>query len=82
MLIDPSPLAVYQERIRREVLEGKPVAPWTMDEPRTPATPPYSRGEFTPISEEQLRVQFELGPLLSRHIYRGSSPPLQVSTWA
>jgi hypothetical protein len=82
VLIDPSPLAVYQDRIRREVLEGKPVAANTMNEPRTPDTPPYSRGTYTPVEGEQLRVQYDLGPLLSRHIYRGSSPPYQVSTWA
>lgn len=82
MLIEPSPLAVYQERIRREVAEGKPVAPWTLDEPRTPDTPASSRGTFTALDTETLRVEFELGPLLSRHIFRGSSRPLQVSTWA
>lgn len=100
VLIDPSPLHVYMERIRREVAEGKPVdaaqvvaetqrtpggqplAPWTMDEPRQPDTPEHSRGTYTPVADEQLRVDYQLGPLMSRHIYRGSSPPLHVSTWA
>jgi hypothetical protein len=74
------PLAERQAELHRASLQ--PPQPLDIEQKWHPMTPDYSRGTMTMVSDENLRIEVELGPLLVNHRFRGASPPLQVSVWA
>ena len=74
------PLAERQAQVRAAALQ--PPKPLDIEQKWHPETPEYTRGTYTMVNDESLRIEVELGPLLVNHRFRGVSPPLQVSVWA
>jgi hypothetical protein len=74
-----SPLAEYRAQLQQGFLT-RPIE--TPPQGRTPPTPPGSRGSFTLVDSEDLRIEVDLGPILVNHIFRGTSRALQVSVFA
>jgi hypothetical protein len=74
------PLAERQAQLRQAALQ--PPKPLDIEQKWHPETPAYTRGTYTMVNDEDLRIEVELGPLLVNHRFRGVSPPLQVSVWA
>ena len=75
----PSPLQDYRAQLRQGFID-RPSAPPGGEVP--PATPEYSRGRMTLLDQGDVRIELELGPLIVHHLFRGTSPALQVSVWA
>jgi hypothetical protein len=75
----PSPLAQYRAQLEQAMLVARPPQP--VHGFHAP-TPPYTHGEYTLIDDSNLRIVVELGPLLTHHVFRGSSPSTMVSVWA
>ncbi len=76
----PQPLAERLAQVRAAALQ--PPKPLDIEQKWHPETPDYTRGTYTMVNDESLRIEVELGPLLVNHRFRGVSPPLQVSVWA
>jgi hypothetical protein len=74
-----SPLADYRAHLQQGFLT-RPIE--TPPQGRTPPTPPSTRGSYTLVDAEDLRIEVDLGPILVNHVFRGVSRALQVSVFA
>jgi hypothetical protein len=78
-LSSASPLADYRAQLQQGFLSR----PLPLPERGIPSpTPATTRGTLTLVDQGDVRIEVELGPLLVHHLFRGTSPPLQVSVWA
>ena len=71
----------YWRAIARSLPASPPIA---RDTPgiKQVNTPAYSHATMALVSEDQLEIDVDLGPLMWHHVYRGSSAGHRVNTWA
>lgn len=72
-------LAEYRAQLQQRFVVAPPPPPVQGFHPSTPA---YSRGSYTMIDDGTLRVEVELGPIETKHVFRGLDPARMVSVWA